>query len=66
MSGDLAKSDAEHVAYDAGLEAAVRRFQARHGLEVDGLVGKMTLTAIQRLVGILLLAVALGLGSGVL
>jgi murein L,D-transpeptidase YcbB/YkuD len=32
--------------YDAGLEAAVRRFQDRHGLEVDGAVGPATRTAL--------------------
>lgn len=28
--------------YDTGMEAAVKRFQRRHGLAVDGLVGKRT------------------------
>ena len=36
----------EHVAavavFDSALEAAVRRFQERHGLAVDGLVGRQT------------------------
>ena len=32
--------------YDPGLEAAVRRFQGRHGLNVDGIVGPATLAAI--------------------
>jgi murein L,D-transpeptidase YcbB/YkuD len=32
--------------YDTALEAAVRRFQTRHGLAVDGAVGSATLTAL--------------------
>ncbi len=32
--------------YDAALEAAVRRFQARHGLDVDGAVGRRTRAAL--------------------
>lgn len=43
-SGDLAQDglDAGNV-YDPALVAAVRRFQARHRLEVDGRVGRATL-----------------------
>lgn len=32
--------------YDAALENAVRRFQARHGLDVDGIIGPETLRAL--------------------
>jgi len=32
--------------FDADLEAAVRRFQSRHGLEADGVVGTATLRAL--------------------
>ncbi len=44
--GDWNGGDTEDPAvYDAPLVAAVRRFQERHGLEVDGLVGRNTLAA---------------------
>lgn len=43
--GDLAEGDAPHV-FDATVEAAVRRFQSRHGLEADGIVGRATLAAL--------------------
>jgi murein L,D-transpeptidase YcbB/YkuD len=43
MSGDLAAAEASDTdVYDAPLEAAVRRFQARIGLESDGVVGAGT------------------------
>ncbi len=41
--GDLVARDGPYLVYDDTLEAAVRRFQVRHGLEADGLVGKKTL-----------------------
>ena len=37
---------ADAARFDAGLEQAVRRFQARHGLNQDGAVGPATLAAI--------------------
>ena len=47
LSGDLAGHD-EGMAFhfDAHVEAAVRKFQARHGLEEDGIVGSKTLAAL--------------------
>jgi murein L,D-transpeptidase YcbB/YkuD len=47
-SGDLAAVTAPIVAdlYDEGLQGAVRRFQVRHGLAGDALVGRATLRAL--------------------
>jgi murein L,D-transpeptidase YcbB/YkuD len=44
-SGDLPGDDTDSAQFDAPLEAAVRRFQGRHGLTVDGIAGKATLAA---------------------
>ena len=45
-SGDLAASRAGGPRFDAELEQAVLRFQARHGLLVDGRAGRRTLAAL--------------------
>jgi len=46
-SGDLKVVEApKPTQFDAVLDAAVRRFQARHGLEVDGVVGRQTREAL--------------------
>jgi murein L,D-transpeptidase YcbB/YkuD len=46
-SGDLAPgSDPASPAFDGALEAGVKAFQARHGLEADGAVGPATLAAL--------------------
>ncbi len=48
ISGDLSTAGAytDSAGYDDALRVAVNRFQARHGLEVDGLVGARTLHAL--------------------
>lgn len=45
VTGDLADGDRDSTVYDAVLQAAVRRFQLRHGLEPDAEVGPVTLAA---------------------
>lgn len=45
-SGDLAHESAEPDRFDDDVAAAVKRFQARHGLDADGVVGARTLEAL--------------------
>jgi murein L,D-transpeptidase YcbB/YkuD len=45
-TGDLHTGHADGDDFDAGLTEAVLRFQTRHGLESDGVVGKETLEAL--------------------
>ena len=45
VSGDLDPSAVGNDIYDSYVEAAVRRFQARHGLTIDGVVRAATLLA---------------------
>ena len=45
VSGDLDPNAAGNDIYDSYVEAAVRRFQARHGLTVDGVLREATLDA---------------------
>ena len=45
-TGDWQGVGSDSDLYDADLEQAVRRFQARHGLEDDGVVGKGSLDAL--------------------
>ncbi len=42
ISGDLEGTAGESDIFDSYVEAAVRRFQARHGITVDGIVRKAT------------------------
>jgi murein L,D-transpeptidase YcbB/YkuD len=46
ITGDLENDSREFTEYDHELQAAVVRFQSRHGLEQDALVGKATLRAL--------------------
>jgi L,D-transpeptidase YcbB len=50
-SGDLAGSASDGILYDPELEAAVKTFQRRHGLEPDGVIGAKTHEALNRTVG---------------
>src|ERR1700735_3340614 len=45
-SGDLDSSAVGNDIYDSYVEEAVRRFQARHGLTIDGIVREATLDAL--------------------
>ena len=46
VSGDIDPNAAGNDIYDSYVEAAVRRFQARHGLTVDGVIRPESLAAI--------------------
>jgi murein L,D-transpeptidase YcbB/YkuD len=46
VSGDLDPSAASNDIYDSYVEEAVRRFQARHGLTIDGILRESTLDAL--------------------
>jgi murein L,D-transpeptidase YcbB/YkuD len=46
MTGDLASNAGTSDVYDSYVEAAVRRYQARHGFTVDGVVRDQTLKAL--------------------
>jgi murein L,D-transpeptidase YcbB/YkuD len=45
ITGDLTTGDLDATQFDRLLEQAVRRFQQRHGLNADGVVGTKTLRA---------------------
>jgi len=49
-SGDLEAGRVEGEGFDRDLEEAVKRFQGRHGLAVDGIVGPKTLAALNETV----------------
>jgi murein L,D-transpeptidase YcbB/YkuD len=46
VTGDMSADSSDPKVFDASLEAGVRNFQLRHGLEDDGIVGKSTLAAL--------------------
>lgn len=46
VSGDLAPQAPLSDAFDSYVAGAIERFQARHGIPVDGVVGKSTLAAL--------------------
>jgi murein L,D-transpeptidase YcbB/YkuD len=46
VSGDLAYSAGASGSFDTYVEAAVRRFQSRHGIPADGVVGASTIAAL--------------------
>lgn len=48
---DTAARGGDPKYFDGALDAAVKRFQRRHGLQVDGVVGKQTLAALNIPVG---------------
>jgi len=45
-SGDLRQTSGDPTAFDSYVQAAVRRFQERHGIPADGVVGAGTLKAL--------------------
>jgi murein L,D-transpeptidase YcbB/YkuD len=46
IAGDLGASGGDQNVFDSYVDAAVRRFQARHGINVDGVVRQETFTAL--------------------
>lgn len=46
ISGDLARSAGTSTAFDTYVDGAVKRFQARHGLPVDGVLGRYSYAAL--------------------
>jgi murein L,D-transpeptidase YcbB/YkuD len=61
ISGDLARTQGVSEAFDSYVDAAVRRFQARHGIPVDGIVGESTLNAMNIPAGVRLTQLATNL-----
>lgn len=51
-SGDLQESSGISQSFDSYVDQAVKRFQARHGIQPDGVVGKLSLAAMNVPVGV--------------
>jgi murein L,D-transpeptidase YcbB/YkuD len=64
QSSDLPASERGRLGMDDGLTAAVRRFQARHGLLADGVVGGRTLAALNAPVARQIVQVRLNMARG--
>ena len=46
ISGDLARNAGMSTSFDSYVDSAVKRFQVRHGLPADGVLGEFTLKAL--------------------
>lgn len=46
ISGDLPRNSGDSPVFDTFLDAAVKRFQQRHGMTADGIIGNVTLAAL--------------------
>ncbi|KPB01752.1 L,D-transpeptidase family protein [Ahrensia marina] len=46
ISGDMARNSGESTTFDSFLDAGLKRFQARHGMVADGVMGNYTLAAL--------------------
>ncbi|WP_306118601.1 MULTISPECIES: L,D-transpeptidase family protein [unclassified Roseitalea] len=46
VSGDLPRNAGDSATFDTFLDGAVKRFQVRHGMTADGIVGNYTLAAL--------------------
>jgi murein L,D-transpeptidase YcbB/YkuD len=61
ITGDLDRAVGLSEIFDSYVDAAVRRFQARHGIPVDGIVGESTLNAMNVPAGVRLSQLATNL-----